>query len=227
MTLEKSFATNLVNNFVELVDIVKTLREPNGCVWDRQQTSISLAKYLIEECYEVVEAIDNVDAKNLCEELGDVLLHIVFQAQIAQENFENSFDMVDVLVGVVAKMRKRHPQIFGLETGKNLASEEKSLSWEQLKNIEKPERSNSFRGIPKSLPSLLLLEKVLQRVSCAEGTVEVAEKFVSATAASFVSEEEFALKMFALVQQAEKQGFCAESVLRELVLQFCGSTKFR
>ncbi len=115
--------------FEDLKEIVKKLRAEDGCPWDRVQTHESMKRYLVEECAEVLEAIDNKDAENLCEELGDVLYQIMIHSEIEKEKGEFGID--DVVDGICRKMVRRHPRVFGGEDGK------KALSWEEIKALEK------------------------------------------------------------------------------------------
>lgn len=134
-----------------LVEVVKTLREPGGCVWDREQTHESIRKGLIEETYELLEAIDNKDIKGMREELGDVLLQVVFHARLAEE--EGGFVMQDVIDDIVEKLINRHPHVFGtIEVGN---SEEVIQNWEKIKAEEKKERKLVLDGISPGLPALM------------------------------------------------------------------------
>ena len=105
--------------FEELVAIMNRLRDPGGCPWDREQTYATLRGYLIEECYEVVDALDRADLPALREELGDLLFQIVFLARVAQE--DGAFGVADVIEGIAAKMVRRHPHVFGEDTAANAA----------------------------------------------------------------------------------------------------------
>ena len=115
--------------FEDLKEIIKKLRAEDGCPWDRVQTHESMKRYLVEECAEVLEAIDNKDAENLCEELGDVLYQIMIHSEIEKEKGEFGID--DVVDGICRKMVRRHPRVFGGEDGK------KALSWEEIKALER------------------------------------------------------------------------------------------
>ena len=115
--------------FEDLKEIVKKLRAEDECPWDRVQTHESMKRYLVEECAEVLEAIDNKDAENLCEELGDVLYQIMIHSEIEKEKGEFGID--DVVDGICRKMVRRHPRVFGGEDG------EKALSWEEIKALER------------------------------------------------------------------------------------------
>lgn len=120
----------------DFVDIVAALRSENGCPWDKEQTHESLEKCLRDECEEVIEAIENKDDDNLCEELGDVLLQVVMHSQIAKE--EGRFTLEDVIDGVAKKMVRRHPHVFA---GVKLETEEDRLAmWNTIKEQEKQEK---------------------------------------------------------------------------------------
>lgn len=147
-----------VDNFVRTV---AKLESPDGCPWDKEQSHKTLKRYLIEEAYEAVDAIENNDIKALMEELGDVLLQVVLHAQIAKENKKFSFD--DLVNRINRKMISRHPHVFGNKKVKN--TNEVLINWEKLKKAEKPERKTIFHGIPKSLPALLKALKVSKKAS--------------------------------------------------------------
>lgn len=143
-------------DFFPLEDIMRQLRAPGGCPWDRVQTPESLRKHILEEAYEVVEAIDLKDSRLLAEELGDLLLQIVFQARIAEEAGE--FSMQDVVDGITEKLVRRHPHIFGDIQVSDAAAV--LVNWEAIKRKEKPERKSRLDGIPKDLPALMAAEKM-------------------------------------------------------------------
>ncbi len=127
-----------------------TLRAPGGCAWDRKQTHKSLLPYLIEETYEVVEAIENENSDDLCEELGDLLCQIAFHCQIAEESEKFTFD--DSINSINEKLINRHPHIFGEK--KELKPQEVRDQWEKIK-IESGEKDSVISGIPKSAPALV------------------------------------------------------------------------
>ena len=139
-----------------LQDIIKTLREPGGCPWDIAQTHESIRKNLIEETYEVVEAIDLEDYDLLCEELGDLLMQVVFHARMAEEAGE--FSMQDVIDGVTEKLVRRHPHVFGDVQASDAGSA--LISWEAVKKQEKKERKSLLDGVPKDLPALMAAQKL-------------------------------------------------------------------
>ena len=134
-----------------LTTVMARLRSPEGCLWDVEQTHVSLRRYMVEEVYEVLEAIDNKDEHGLCEELGDLLLQIVFHARIAEE--AGLFSMQDVIDEVTAKLIRRHPHVFGDVTVRDAA--EVVVNWETIKKSEKGHRRSVLDGVSPGLPSLL------------------------------------------------------------------------
>jgi MazG family protein len=142
-----------------LLDIMAQLRAPGGCAWDREQTPATLKPQMIEECYEVIEAIDSGSPGHLTEELGDLLLHVVFQAQIARE--AGQFAFLDVANGIIDKMIRRHPHVFG---DQKIADAEGVLAqWNELKKAEKPERESALDGVPRALPALMRAEALQKK----------------------------------------------------------------
>ncbi len=144
-----------------LEELASILRADNGCAWDREQTSRTLKPYLIEEAYEVYEAIDSGDPENLKEELGDLLYQVYAHAQIARE--ENRFTIDDVARGILEKLVFRHPHVFGGE--KASSANEVIERWERIKKKEKAHRESILDGVPAHLPSLLKAYRVQQKVS--------------------------------------------------------------
>jgi len=146
--------------FLEFLEIIRRLRAPDGCPWDREQTHESLKSYVIEEAYELVEAIDSGADEDIKEELGDVLLQIALHSQIASER--GAFDFGDVLEVISRKMIYRHPHVFG-ET-EVVSARDVEANWSRLKRAEKKTES-VLDGIPKVLPSLLAAHRVSERAS--------------------------------------------------------------
>lgn len=158
-----------------LLEIMAKMRAPGGCPWDHEQTLATLKQYLIEECYEVVDAIDSGDIDKHAEELGDLLLQVVFQAQIRAEN--NQFTFEDVVKRVCAKLIRRHPHVFGnLPTtggsacgGKAINQKEVLRNWEKIKAREKPGKNGGkasvIEGIPRHLPALHKAHQFQQRLA--------------------------------------------------------------
>lgn len=145
--------------FEDFIEIMRRLRE--GCPWDMKQTSQSLRPYLIEEAYELLEAIDSGDADSVREELGDLLLQIVFHARIAEE--QGKFDMNDVIEGISGKMVSRHPHVFG--DAKYETAEEVVGQWEERKREEGKLRDSLLSGVPQSMPSLLRAQRLQSRAA--------------------------------------------------------------
>lgn len=150
-------------DFYDLIQVVDTLRDENGCAWDKEQTHESLKKCLIEECYEVLEAIDEKDEDNIIEELGDVLLQVIFHARIGEE--EGYFNINDVICGITNKMINRHPHIFKRLESKT--TKQVLESWENIKSKEKQFNSytDALKHIPKNLPGLMKAVKVQQKAA--------------------------------------------------------------
>ena len=144
-----------------LTDIMARLRAPDGCPWDILQTHASLRSNLVEEVYEVIEAIDLEDDELLCEELGDLLLQIIFHARMAEES--GSFSMQDVIDGICSKLIRRHPHVFGQISVRDAG--EVILNWEQIKKEEKKERKSLLDGVPKDLPALMGACKLQQKAA--------------------------------------------------------------
>jgi MazG family protein len=144
-----------------LREIVARLRAPDGCPWDREQTHESLRAGLLEETYELIDAIDHADDSNLREELGDLLLHVVMHAQMASERGAFEFDAV--ATEICEKLIRRHPHVFG---DKSVADSDEVLQqWEQIKRAEKTERSSVLDGVPMALPALMRAQKVQKKAS--------------------------------------------------------------
>jgi len=148
-----------MSKFNKLVDIMKKLRSPDGCPWDREQSYKDIATHTLEETYEVLDAIDRGDLNDLKEELGDLLLQIIFYSQIADE--ENQFNIDDVIEGISKKLIHRHPHVFG-DTKAN-TSDEVVERWEMLKLKEG--KKSVLGGVPKSLPALLKAYRIGEKTS--------------------------------------------------------------
>ncbi|MGB0605210.1 MAG: nucleoside triphosphate pyrophosphohydrolase [Candidatus Latescibacterota bacterium] len=153
------------SNFEELVRVMKRLRAPEGCPWDREQTHSSLKPYMLEEVYEALEAIDAEDDSELCKELGDVLLQVVFHAQIAEE--EDRFTIEDVAGAIVEKLVRRHPHVFA--DAEVDSTEHVIANWEEIKKQERrdagQQNPSHLDGIPKSLPALMRAQRMQARAA--------------------------------------------------------------
>lgn len=147
-------------NLIRLAEVMDRLRSPGGCPWDAEQTHESLLKYLLEESYEFIEAVESGDRKDLREELGDLLLQVYFHARIAQEHGQDPFDVDDVASGVADKLISRHPHVFG-DTQVN-SSDEVLRNWEKIKSVEKG-RTSFADGVATGQPALSLAAKLINR----------------------------------------------------------------
>lgn len=222
--------------FAAFVDTIAALRAPNGCPWDREQTHESIARNMIEEAYEAVDAIEQHDAAHLREELGDVLLQVVLQSQIAADAGE--FTVADVCRDVNAKMIRRHPHVFG-EAAAGSAEEVLSI-WDNVKLAEKSaadaqaeEPEGLLGSVPVSFPALLQAYKISRKAVAAGfewDTVEDVWAKVEEEIAEFkqacrsndaqAKELEFGDVLFSLVNVARKEGIDAETALRATCRKF-------
>lgn len=222
--------------FAAFVDTIAALRAPNGCPWDREQTHESIARNMIEEAYEAVDAIEQHDATHLREELGDVLLQVVLQSQIAADAGE--FTVADVCRDVNAKMIRRHPHVFG-ETAAGSAEDVLSI-WDNVKLAEKSaadaqteEPEGLLDSVPASFPALLQAYKISRKAVAAGfewDTVEDVWAKVEEEIAEFkqacrsydaqAKELEFGDVLFSLVNVARKEGIDAETALRATCRKF-------
>jgi MazG family protein len=207
-----------MNSFARLQGIVHRLRAPDGCPWDHEQTHASLKPHLLEECYELLEAIDVGDDALLKEELGDLLLQVALHSQIAAE--EGRFTLDDVAAEIADKLVRRHPHVFGEQ---RLPDSEAVLKqWDQLKRTEKSERRSALDGVPRPLPALARAQKIQGKAArvgfdwedpqgaWAKVHEEVAE--VTAAGPEEVAEEIGDL-LFAVVNYARKRKVDAEQAL--------------
>ncbi len=155
------FSEEELGRFETFRKIIERLRGPGGCPWDKKQTHASLKRYLVEECYEVLETIDEQRMSDLGEELGDLWLQIMLHAQIAQETGE--FTLEDVLRKINTKLIYRHPHVFGDK--KALDADEVSATWEELKEKEKPVNFSLLAGVPREMPALAYSQSVQRRAA--------------------------------------------------------------
>ncbi|MFW6125906.1 MAG: nucleoside triphosphate pyrophosphohydrolase [Chloroflexota bacterium] len=150
-----------MESFDTLVDTIKTLRSPDGCPWDRAQDHLTVKNNLLEESYEVVEAIDAEEPGRLCEELGDLLMQVVFHAQMAAES--GDFTIEEVVRGINSKLVRRHPHVFGEVRAKSAA--EALVTWNAMKREEKERGESILSGIPKAMPALAYAQAVQRRAA--------------------------------------------------------------
>jgi MazG family protein len=214
------------STFPQLVDVMASLLGPNGCPWDREQSISSLRPYLIEECFELVDAMDRDDVDNHCEELGDLLFQVVFQSALRSR--DGHFDVDKVIGGIRDKLVHRHPHVFGETSADN--AEEVLSRWEEIKQAEKRakgiDQSHLLDGVPKAMPALSRAQKISTKVArvgfdwespedclakVREETLEV-EEVMNETSKERVAEELGDL-LFATVALARKLGVDADAAL--------------
>lgn len=201
----------------ELIEVANKLRGPGGCPWDAEQTHESLVKYLVEEVYELVDAIEAGSREEVLEELGDVLYHVIFHSDIAASgSLGEKFDIQDVAELSAKKMIGRHPHVFGtpeeLEKYAAKTGDDVMVNWDDHKKREKPERSSVLDGIPKHLPALALADKVI-------GKAEKLGLLDAEAPGPFTvtSEAELGAILLAVVSSARSAGIDAEGALRGAV----------
>ncbi len=201
----------------QLVQVMDQLRSPGGCPWDAEQTHESLARYLLEETYEALEAMDQGDLGSLREELGDLLLQVVFHARIAQES-EPTFSLDAIAQGVVDKLVRRHPHVFtDLVVTSN---EELEANWAKIKEEEK-QRESVTDGVPQAMPALQFATQLIYRArksGVVAGDSQVKESVREVIGE--VSQEQIAALLVATVELAREADIDAESVLRAEMMRY-------
>ena len=192
----------------DLLNVMARLRAPDGCPWDREQDHRTLRRHAIEEVYELIDAIEAGDDHEMAEELGDLLLQVVFHCQMAKER--GAFDFEMVARHLVDKLIRRHPHVFGDTKVKDV--DEVWANWEQIKHAEKKgtrhERPSALDGIPKHLPALLRAEKLVKKA-------RKARLLTGAKTRTRRSKSTVAKKLFALTETAQAHGWSAEELLSE------------
>jgi len=205
----------LVSEVQRLCEIMARLRAPDGCPWDREQTHASLCPYLIEECCELLDAIDRDEFPHMAEEMGDVLLQVVFHAQLASE--AGRFTLEDVAQGICDKLVRRHPHVFG--DGQLETSDQVLHQWDQIKATEKPKQSDGpdplVKPLPPALPALRRAYDVFKALE-KKGAVPAAmfDRTNVAHAASALDEEDAGRQLFELAAACRLAGVDPESALR-------------
>ena len=220
-----------LGSFQTFMDIVETLHAPGGCPWDREQTHESLKRTLLEECYEVLEAIDQGDPKGLSEELGDLLLQVAFHSVIASEAGE--FSLTDVLTHINEKLIRRHPHVFSDGTASD--AKEVEANWEQLKAAERAQEGGQrspVEGIPGELPALTYAQLMQDRVGRAgfewediSGVLDKVAEEVEELRRAVIEEEkahELGDLMFTMVNLSRWMNIHAEDALRQANRRFQG-----
>jgi XTP/dITP diphosphohydrolase len=212
--------------FLDLVAVMDRLRAPGGCPWDARQTHRSLVEYLVEETYETLEAIETDDRVGLREELGDLLLQVVFHARIAQEDPVDPWTIDDVAQGITNKLIARHPHVFGDKVA--LTAEAVEENWQAIKAKEKG-RTSSTDGIPLQLPALVLAAKVLTRTAEYTDDLGIAQQYEPALKAvsDLTDEDAFGDLLLSLVAIGRDEGWDAEAALRASVRRRVAAVRVR
>lgn len=200
--------------FDELIEIIQRLLGPGGCPWDQKQTLESLRSSLLEESYEVVEAIDLKIDENIKEELGDLFLNAVLMSKIGEK--EDRFSLEGVLATINQKLIRRHPHVFG-ENQAVLDVEAVYKQWDQIKKSEKGQdnETSALDGISLALPSLIRAEKILKKIKKTDYQVSLNFKKDS----FFTSEEELGKILLELIQQGNEKGLQTDQALRKALMQ--------
>jgi len=190
----------------DLLAVMAKLRSPKGCPWDREQNHMTLRFHAVEEVYELIDAIESGDDHELAEELGDLLLQVVFHCQLAKER--GAFNFEKVARHIVDKLIRRHPHVFGKTKVKNV--DEVWANWEKIKRAEKHgtkhERASALDGIPKHLPALLRAEKLVKKAHKA--------KLISKRPEKRTTKHELAKQLFEFAEFAQSKGWNAEELLQ-------------
>ncbi len=192
-----------------LVEVMDQLRSPGGCPWDAEQTHESLLKYLLEESYEFVDAVQSGNRVDMREELGDVLLQVYFHARIAQDDLNDPFTIEDVAQSIADKLIRRHPHVFSDAAAQSTA--EVVHNWEAIKRLEKG-RTSALDGVAMSQPALALIEKLLYRASKFDVDVVVPEVVDLEKPAD---ESAVGQALLTVIAWAHANGVDAESALRK------------
>jgi len=194
----------------DLLQVMAKLRSPKGCPWDREQSHLTLRRHAIEEVYELIDAIEAGDDHEMAEELGDLLLQVVFHSQLARER--GAFDFEKVTRHLVDKLIRRHPHVFGTTKVKDV--DEVWANWEKIKKAEKHgtrhARHSALDGIPKHLPALLRAEKLLKKARKVFADGHHAD---SKQAKRQLTKSALAKELFDLAAFAQSRGWCAEELL--------------
>jgi tetrapyrrole methylase family protein/MazG family protein len=216
-----------LDSFAVLKEIIARLRGPNGCPWDRKQTHASLKPYLVEECYEVLRALEQGTPQKLCEELGDLLLQIMLHAQIAAEAGRFSID--DVVWGISNKLIHRHPHVFG--DHKVCDAGEVEVNWEALKQEERAEGESLLSGVPEQMPALAYSQSIQRRVAGVGFDWEKVEEIIDKLAEEVMEikqapdqqerTKEFGDLLFTLANVARRLDVDLEMALRSANQRFC------
>ena len=207
------------NGVAGLIELMNILRSKDGCAWDNEQTHQSLIEYLLEESFEFAEAVESGDRQAIREELGDVLLQVVFHSRIAQEDELDPFNIDDVANVITNKLVKRHPHIF--DDSGELSKEQVEANWEQIKQKEKG-RTSITDGVPVAMPALMHADKLITRVKSVEQKIAQVKKSprVENLAQELQGEEEVGQFLLSFVAMCNEKGIDSESALRKAISKY-------
>src|ERR1700712_1575039 len=197
----------------QLIAVLEQLRAPGGCAWDAEQTHESLVRYLVEETYELIDAIESGNRDEMIEELGDVLYQVIFHADIAAHTPGEEFTLEDVAAHMTAKMVGRHPHVYG-ELAASLDGDtaaDVNVRWDEIKKVEKPTRTSVLDGVPQGMPALALADKLLGK---AEKLGMAAPAVVPVNSGGADTEAELGDQLLAIVASARAKGLDPERALR-------------
>ena len=200
----------------QLIAVLEQLRAPGGCAWDAEQTHESLVRYLVEETYELIDAIESGNREELIEELGDVLYQVIFHSDIAAHTPGEEFTLEDVAAHMTAKMVGRHPHVYGelaAHTANDTAADV-NARWDEIKKVEKPTRTSVLDGVPQGMPALALADKLLGK---AEKLGMAAPVAVVVESGGADSEAVLGDQLLAIVASARAKGLDPERALRAAV----------
>jgi XTP/dITP diphosphohydrolase len=196
------------SELTRLREVMDKLRSPGGCPWDAEQDHISLLKFLLEESYEFIEAVEENDRDAMQEELGDLLLQVYFHSRMAEEDIGQPFNIEDVAKGVADKLIRRHPHVFSDTVVSS--STEVLENWEAQKAIEKG-RTSAIDGVPLAQPALALVSKLLYRASKANYKLPISEPLKLPDG---IDQDQFGELLLGLISQAVEKGLDPEAALR-------------
>ena len=196
------------SELIRLREVMDKLRSPGGCPWDAQQDHSSLLKYLLEESYEFIEAVENNDRQAMQEELGDLLLQIYFHSRMAEEDAKHPFDIEDIAKSVADKLIRRHPHVFAAPS--NESSEDVLANWERQKVSEKG-RTSAIDGVPLGQPALPLATKIIYRLNKLNYEVPISHPISLPNEAD---QDQLGQVLLGLISQAVEKGLDPEAALR-------------
>jgi XTP/dITP diphosphohydrolase len=196
------------SELTRLREVMDRLRSPGGCSWDAEQDHVSLLKFLLEESYEFIEAVEENDRDAMQEELGDLLLQVYFHSRMAEEDKEQPFNIEDVAKGVADKLIRRHPHVFSDIVVSS--SSEVLENWEAQKAVEKG-RTSAVDGVPLAQPALTLVSKLLYRASKSNYKLPIAEPVKLPDG---IDQDQFGQLLLGLISQAVEKGLDPEAALR-------------